>query len=192
MAAALDLDPGSYGGTYKLIGGSLALDFANLVSYRDTARAHDWLMPPENVRAWATACGLGAVVDADIAAARDLRECVARVFLALVDSEVPADADIQVLSNLVRERWSRRELTFSRESGVAVWRDEHPTLAAIIAEDAVRLLTSREALDRLAACDDCRWLFLDTTRNHSRRWCDPADCGNRARQRAHYRRSHGA
>ncbi|MEU7875254.1 CGNR zinc finger domain-containing protein [Dactylosporangium sp. NPDC049140] len=30
--------------------------------------------------------------------------------------------------------------------------------------------------------------FLDTTRNHSRRWCDPDHCGNRARVRAYSRR----
>jgi predicted RNA-binding Zn ribbon-like protein len=34
-------------------------------------------------------------------------------------------------------------------------------------------------------------VYLDTTRNPSRRWCDPADCGNRARQRRHYRRGRG-
>ena len=32
----------------------------------------------------------------------------------------------------------------------------------------------------------CGWLFLDSTRNGSRRWCDPALCGNRDKVRAHY------
>ncbi|HUG86040.1 MAG TPA: CGNR zinc finger domain-containing protein, partial [Euzebya sp.] len=54
--------------------------------------------------------------------------------------------------------------------------------------DAASLLTSPDALARLAACGECRWLFLDQTRNRSRRWCDPADCGNRTRQRRHYQR----
>jgi predicted RNA-binding Zn ribbon-like protein len=45
--------------------------------------------------------------------------------------------------------------------------------------------------DRLRRCDDqgCGWLFLDTTRNHSRRWCSSRDCGNRDRARRHYTRS---
>jgi predicted RNA-binding Zn ribbon-like protein len=40
---------------------------------------------------------------------------------------------------------------------------------------------------QLRACDGpgCGWLFLDTSRNHSRRWCDPADCGNRVRVARH-------
>ena len=39
---------------------------------------------------------------------------------------------------------------------------------------------------RLTVCasPDCRWAFFDTTRNHSRRWCDMAGCGNRAKNRA--------
>jgi predicted RNA-binding Zn ribbon-like protein len=45
--------------------------------------------------------------------------------------------------------------------------------------------------DRLRRCDDdgCGWLFLDTTRNHSRRWCSSGDCGNRDRARRHYARN---
>jgi predicted RNA-binding Zn ribbon-like protein len=36
--------------------------------------------------------------------------------------------------------------------------------------------------------DTCGWLFVDTSRNHSRRWCDMEDCGNRAKARRHYLR----
>jgi predicted RNA-binding Zn ribbon-like protein len=55
---------------------------------------------------------------------------------------------------------------------------------------AVLDLLQRDALDRLRRCDGpgCGWLFLDHTRNRSRRWCDPADCGNRARVRAYAER----
>jgi predicted RNA-binding Zn ribbon-like protein len=38
-------------------------------------------------------------------------------------------------------------------------------------------------LDQLKACEDCPWLFLDTSRNHSRRWCSMADCGTRVKMR---------
>ncbi|MGH3787124.1 MAG: CGNR zinc finger domain-containing protein [Pseudonocardiaceae bacterium] len=41
------------------------------------------------------------------------------------------------------------------------------------------------AWPRVKACaaPDCRWAYLDTSRNRSRRWCDMADCGNRAKNR---------
>src|SRR5438128_325072 len=38
----------------------------------------------------------------------------------------------------------------------------------------------------------CAWLFLDSTRNHSRRYCSMTECGNRAKQRRHYQRAKGA
>jgi len=30
---------------------------------------------------------------------------------------------------------------------------------------------------------ECRWLFLDTSKNHTRRWCDMKVCGNRIKAR---------
>jgi predicted RNA-binding Zn ribbon-like protein len=44
---------------------------------------------------------------------------------------------------------------------------------------------------RLKACraPDCAWAFVDSTRNHSRRWCSMAVCGNRAKGRAYRART---
>jgi predicted RNA-binding Zn ribbon-like protein len=41
------------------------------------------------------------------------------------------------------------------------------------------------------ACGGCGWLFLDTSKNHSRRWCSMDACGNQAKARRHYRRRTG-
>lgn len=188
MAEALALDSGPYGGTYKLIGGSLALDFANLVSYRDTGREHDWLTPDGNVAIWASANGLEPLVPASIVELRALRETLARVFVAIADGETPQAMDIASIGEIATAAWSRRQLRFASGASAAEWHDDQLGLPAILALDAVSLLTSSETLARIAACEECRWVFLDTTRNHSRRWCDPADCGNRARQRRHYER----
>lgn len=55
---------------------------------------------------------------------------------------------------------------------------------------AADLLTSPELEKvKLCAADDCGWLFIDGSRNRSRRWCDMSDCGNRAKARR-YRRRH--
>ena len=56
-------------------------------------------------------------------------------------------------------------------------------LAAVI-KSAIELLTSPD-LDRLRICaaDTCAWLFLDTTKNRTRRWCDMKVCGNREKMR---------
>jgi len=54
---------------------------------------------------------------------------------------------------------------------------------------AGRLLTEGD-LARVGECanETCGWLFLDTSRNGRRRWCDMAQCGNRAKARRHYRK----
>jgi predicted RNA-binding Zn ribbon-like protein len=59
----------------------------------------------------------------------------------------------------------------------------------VLALAALRL-TEREDLDRLRQCHDehCGWLFLDRSKNASRRWCSSADCGNRTRARRHAER----
>ena len=188
MAEPLPLDPDSYRGTYKLIGGTLALDFANLVSYRGTDRQHDWLDPDANAVTWARAAGIAAPAG-DIAGLREFREVLARVFLDLVDRTTPSWADVSRIGELAAGAWSTRKLVLHDGATAATWTATSPTLLTEVALDAASLLTDGAALGRLSACQECRWLFLDTSRNRRRQWCDPADCGNRARQRRHYERN---
>jgi predicted RNA-binding Zn ribbon-like protein len=194
VADAVALDPGSYGGTYKLIGGSPALDFANLVSYRGTPREHDWLQPASNVAAWSRAAGIDVAAEAGggdgLAALLDLRELLSRVFLAVADGGSPRPADVERIGALAAAAASRpgRRLVFAAGASAAHWAGPAPSLPGMLALDAVALLTSAPSVSRVTACLECRWVFLDATRNRSRRWCDPADCGNRSRQRSHYRR----
>jgi predicted RNA-binding Zn ribbon-like protein len=53
-----------------------------------------------------------------------------------------------------------------------------------VARSAAQLLTS-PLLPRLRLCADerCGWVFIDQSKNASRRWCDMGDCGNRAKAR---------
>lgn len=188
MADAIALDPRGYQGTYKLIGGTPALDFANLVSYRGTDRHHDWLEPPGNAAVWVEAAGITASPTLDVAALREFRELLARTFLVIADGTSPAPGDVDEIGKAAAVGWTHRRLSFVASAPAAVWATTTIPLLNEIALDAASLLTSAASLRRVAACPECRWLFLDTTRNHSRQWCDPADCGNRARQRRHYRR----
>lgn len=59
-----------------------------------------------------------------------------------------------------------------------------------LARDAAELLVS-EDMSRIGCCDadGCDWLFLDASKNRSRRWCDMAVCGNRAKVRRYRERS---
>jgi predicted RNA-binding Zn ribbon-like protein len=60
-----------------------------------------------------------------------------------------------------------------------------------VVHSAAELLTSPH-LDRVRQCADdrgCGFLFFDTSRNGSRRWCSMESCGNRAKARRHYQRT---
>jgi predicted RNA-binding Zn ribbon-like protein len=64
--------------------------------------------------------------------------------------------------------------------------DEPGDLARDISAATVAALlraTARPGWSRVKACrgDDCRWVFIDSSRNTSRRWCAMANCGNRAK-----------
>lgn len=54
--------------------------------------------------------------------------------------------------------------------------------------EAVRLATG-DGRGRVRLCEasNCGWLFLDGSKNHSRRWCDMKVCGNRAKARRFHR-----
>jgi predicted RNA-binding Zn ribbon-like protein len=55
-----------------------------------------------------------------------------------------------------------------------------------IVASAVDLLTSGDIAD-VKKCDECDWLFLDSSKNRSRRFCKTV-CGDRARARRYYAR----
>jgi predicted RNA-binding Zn ribbon-like protein len=61
-----------------------------------------------------------------------------------------------------------------------------------LAVSVADLMTS-DAVGRVRACDnpDWRWLFLDTSKNHARRWCDMKMCGNRMKARGFKARRKG-
>lgn len=62
-------------------------------------------------------------------------------------------------------------------------------LLARIAAEAADFLTT-EDLNYVKRCDnrECIRFFLDTSKNHSRRWCSMDGCGNRMKARAYYAR----
>lgn len=119
--------------------------------------------------------------------ARTLRLTIYRLLVSVGTGVAPDATRIEELNDYLSRYLPARRLA-STPAGLA-WgwrldpsRLDHPL--GPIAWSTADLLTSPEA-HRLSLCaaDDCGWLFIDSSRNHSRRWCDMADCGNRAKVR---------
>jgi len=188
---------------WTAIGGHLALDLCNTRSWRlDPARSIDRLARPQDLVAWFTAVTESAGPDLldqvearpdraapALAEVRALRDATIRVIDAHLGSVAPDPADVDQLA----AAW-RTALTVATPPTGLPWRwtitpadvEDLGSLLALSVADLVH----RPDLSGLRRCDGdgCGWLFLDTTRNHSRRWCDPLDCGNRARVRSYAER----
>ena len=122
--------------------------------------------------------------------AKVLREALFRIFEAVAEHTPLDDADMSILNDalatvMVHARIIRTEQGFSWE-----WeQDEHALDSVLwpVVRSAADLLTSHEIEDvRLCVAPDCSGLFIDTSKNHSRRWCNMTGCGNRAKARRHY------
>ena len=188
----------------ELSGGALALDFANTVGGTHVSPTHDHLRSYGDIAQFAVLAGaLTPSVAKRLAqrAERDpgraeavyelgiaLRESIWAVFSALASGESPKDADLALIGDAAASGAARARLVYDRDGvGWSLPSDGEELERPLwdIARSAADVLTSPEQSDRVKECASttCEWVFLDRSRNHSRRWCDMSDCGNRAKAR---------
>jgi predicted RNA-binding Zn ribbon-like protein len=194
----------------ELIGGEACLDFANsmggtrenpserLYDYGDLVRwaAHAGAIEATEVERLVTAARAhSTVAEGVFARAIELREAIFRIFAAVADGARPAAADLERLNDeLARALPNLRivpdEEGFDYRVDAADGALDRPLWP--IARSASELLATGD-LARVKRCtsDECDWLFVDLSKNRSRRWCDMRDCGNRAKARRYYRRRRG-
>jgi predicted RNA-binding Zn ribbon-like protein len=128
----------------------------------------------------------GAAAARTRASCLELREAVAEVLYAELDGRGPAAASLKVLERHFKDAQSH--LTLSRVESHWAWQWPRIGNAELplwmLSLSASELMTG-EDIQRVRACGDpdCRWLFLDTSKNHTRRWCDMKLCGNRMKAR---------
>jgi predicted RNA-binding Zn ribbon-like protein len=181
-------------------GGHDALDFVNTVNTWVRPFERDYIETFGKLIAWSWQVGL---IDASkvpslsetpprIAAAAHrealtLRGSLLQIFGAVIDGGVPRRADMLALNALLAEARSKQVLTPGAGEFGWVWAGDvdarTPTL--LIALAAAELL-ERIDLTRLKRCpgpDGCGWLFVDVSRNRSRRWCSMDYCGSSAKAR---------
>jgi predicted RNA-binding Zn ribbon-like protein len=191
--------------SFDLESGSLCLDFANTVDWRGSGQPVDRLSNYLDLIAWAEAAGtipadqahhLRQVVSPD-GEAREafersvrLREAIYGIFSRLAGEEEANPDDLAILNDILPESLAHLQIVSSADGFEWQWLDEPPVLDRIIwpvVRNVADLLTS-EALHRVRGCG---YLFIDTSRNRSRRWCSMESCGNRAKARRHYRKVTG-
>jgi predicted RNA-binding Zn ribbon-like protein len=129
------------------------------------------------------------MAEAELTALIALREAIFRGFAARAAGGRIAEADLGIVTGSFNA--AVRALSLELRDGALVprarqARDGLSLVRLQSAVSAVALLTAPHA-DKVRECADdrgCGWLFVDLTRNGSRRYCFSSECGNRARQAA--------
>jgi len=194
----------------NLKSGHPVLEFTNTVSNHASEQPGEKLFKYEDLLSWAKRIGLMRSEQVELlsqmstgqpekaaavfAKSLELREAIYRIFVAQTKGKFPVDADLAMLNSVLAPLTNGAQVL--HRSGKYEWQwnfDENALEAPlwIVALSAVDLLTS-ENLKWVGQCadeDGCGWLFVDTSKNHSRRWCDINDCGNRAKQRRYQKRT---
>lgn len=197
-------------------GGTVALDFVNTVSGLRGVDPRERIQGYEDLVYWALQAGLidpeqGQRLYAEaqkhprkaaeahgraIAAREHLHEVV---MAAAAKKPAPARA-LEGVNRWIAEALSHRRVRSTAAGRFeSVFEDDGDLLAFLrpVAADALRVLETELAEDRVRVCEElaagnCGWVFLDQTKNQTRRFCSAKECGNRAKQRRHRLRQKGA
>jgi predicted RNA-binding Zn ribbon-like protein len=171
----------------KLHGGAPALNFVDTVDPRVGPEAEDFLTSALALSTWAEYAGIARNVRVNSAGylrALELRETLYRVFLAVARRRKPEPRDLQRIHDEHVQAFARARLT--RDRGRLRY-----TVPARVGVDAILwpiLESAAELLahpERVKECpgEECGWVFLDTSRNGTRRWCSMSSYGARDKMR---------
>jgi predicted RNA-binding Zn ribbon-like protein len=184
----------------KLVGGASCLDFANtddlLRDYEDLLiwALHASVLDAEHVTRLRRVAGSDPRrAEAAFKRAIRLRRTIRRLLSGQAAGRPLEEGDLADLSSVVAKAATHLRLR-TTTCGVdwhwhgaddrldwPIWRVARSAADLLLSEDRERV---RECSGR-----NCNWLFIDTSRNRSRRWCDMAVCGNREKARRNYARS---
>lgn len=192
---------------FELSGGALCLDFVNTLDDRYTNEPKELLKTYIDLARFGEDTGILRAREVDqlftrsqtspeeaqraLAAAIELREVMYAVLWAIVNKKTAPRSALMTLNQFVQEAAQHAQLV--ETNGRFEWKFEEALSFDAplwpIARSAADLLASDQlAFVRPCAARTCLWLFLDTSKNHRRRWCDMTKCGNRAKFQRFYTR----
>jgi len=188
------------------LGGHLALDFTNTVEFQHTEDAKEFLHSYQHVLAWCwqlallpdvlaenlqhTAAADPAQAEAAFQSALALRQAIKSLFVAVTQSAEPTPEAQSIFQKAVVQAESHRSIAFVNGRPLWTWADEPSNLDRPlwpITLAAMELFTSPQ-LEQVRQCPNCGWLFVDTSRNHTRRWCSMEVCGSQMKSKRQYQR----
>jgi predicted RNA-binding Zn ribbon-like protein len=199
---------------FDLIAGDVCLDFINTLDNRPSAQPKDLLADYTDLVRFGEDTGLLDASDANymferrhpassdmqeaLRRAIEMREAMHAVFSAIMQKRSVPRNSLGILNAYIQDAGAQARLVeVLPGKGRFEWRFDHLTspigLLWPIARAAAHLLAS-DQLPMVRACSSptCQWFFLDTSKNHHRRWCSMKSCGNRAKVKRFYAKQKSA
>jgi predicted RNA-binding Zn ribbon-like protein len=195
---------------FEFVGGESCLDFTNTVGGNRRTAPKEHLHTYADLVSWGRQAGLlgsgearslllraqrePAAAAAALSSAVQLRDALYEVFVARAEGKRPPAQHLEVLNRSLSEALAHRRVVQSGRDFSLGWEESDDLRRMIwpVALSAAELLVGNRApvkLCGLSETEECSWLFVDESRNGSRRWCSMKDCGNRAKARRHYERA---
>lgn len=200
-----------HAGNLDLLGGRPCLDFVNTLDWRGIDHPVEFLHSYHDLVTWSRHAG--TISDqqthrlsqkarkeptraaAVLQNAIELREAIYRIFAAIAEDLPVAESDLTIFNRHLGATMQSSKIIQHKQDFVWNTLGDSEKLEEIlnpVVRSAADLLVSAER-KKVKKCGDpaCGWLFLDISRNRSRRWCDMRDCGNRAKASRFYKRTKG-
>ena len=194
---------------WDLDSGNIVLDFANTAEFHASEQPDERLNSYADLVSWAAAAGIISrqVVKALLSSSKEnpkrakkalqdaleLREIIYSIFSTLADDNPPRQKDLAEFNKFLSRSLKHARVMDAEEIYTWGWDNMEASLDSLVwpvARETANLLTSPD-MKRVGECADdrgCGFLFIDTSRNHSRRWCSMESCGNRAKAQRYYQK----
>jgi len=182
----------------SLDGGWLCLDFANTVSVRKPARGDDYLHTWDDFALWVRRLGVlpenefkvwEKMPPGDMDEVRALREAIYDLFDYYAKNGKIHPEHLETLNGFLHEVYMYTCIRLT-DNGLqrGIVRETHLEKPLWLIALSTESLLLSDRLPRVKACDNCGWLFLDTSKNGARRWCNMLTCGSQTKAKAWYHR----
>lgn len=191
--------------TLSLDGGWLCLDFINTIGNRFEEPNICYLPTNDEVLKWAKRIKLFSskelneikiynseypdIAEKDHKKIINIRETLYQIFSAIANDLPPSGIVLKKFNKYLSEAFNNLRLAINKNRIVTEdWQKENTGMhqfQLLIIRSAYELLKS-DLLVTLKQCDKCGWLFLDRSKNRSRKWCSMDTCGSSEKSKKYY------
>lgn len=191
----------------QLDGGCPVFDFTNTISNRNDPDYFDYLTKYEDFIQWIDKVGLlsKGKLNAIIAFSKhhprkstdvfkqvmEARETTFKLFSSLAKNHKAERETLESFNHFLSEALSNMQVELGRTEIATSFNISEKTILKeplyLLIKNAFDILSTQH-FERIKECPACGWLFLDTTKNGKRRWCNMQVCGSNDKARRYYHR----